>query len=197
MSRQKEQRQYDITVTEEDIANAVKNSSSHCVVADAIRRQVPDVTHVEVDLQTVRFSRQGKRYTFLTPYGVQGYVIAFDAGDQIDPFGFRLRSPARVARSKMTPKGQVIRPLKARVARAERKIAAQRELGLAVSDDLIAKRETARRQLVEAKSKAEAGPDIRMEKGVRRAPPQTWRTGQRKFGMRLLRVNKLEQEAVG
>jgi len=80
-----------ISVTEDDIAKAFVNNSAKCVVAQAIARTIPDSTRIEVDVQTIRYTGgDGRRHVFLTPYAVVGYVIAFDAGDEIEPFTFRL-----------------------------------------------------------------------------------------------------------
>lgn len=84
-----------IEVTPEDIRRAIIADSYKCVVSQAIARTIPDATNIEVDIQTVRFTRQTtkNRYVYLTPYTVQGYIVAFDAGDSIEPFIFTLRNP--------------------------------------------------------------------------------------------------------
>lgn len=88
-----------IDVTQEDIDKAEKNVSSSCAVATAIGRCIPDARMPSVDVQAIRFSRllTDKRYVFLTPPQVQDYIIAFDAGDPIEPFAFVLNKPAYVA----------------------------------------------------------------------------------------------------
>ena len=89
-----------IQVTEADIAKAIISDSYKCVVVQAIARQIPDSVKIEADIQTVRFTRLNtqQRYVYLTPFQVQGYIVAFDAGDKIEPFEFQLRSPMIVKR---------------------------------------------------------------------------------------------------
>jgi hypothetical protein len=80
-----------VKVTEEDIAKAHIGDSFKCVIAQAIRRQLPSARKIEVDIQTIRWSDDNGRHVFLTPYAAAGYVIAFDAGEDLFPFRFRLR----------------------------------------------------------------------------------------------------------
>jgi len=82
---------FNIDVTAEDIAKAHVGDSYRCVVAQAIARQVPNARRIEVDVQTIRWSDQEGRHVFLTPFTAAGYVVAFDAGDEIHPFRFQLR----------------------------------------------------------------------------------------------------------
>lgn len=81
----------DIDVTQADIDRARVKDSSRCVVATAIGRSIPAASRISVDVQTIRFTIAGERFVYLTPPAVTGYVIAFDAGDKIHPFRFRLR----------------------------------------------------------------------------------------------------------
>ncbi len=87
---------YEINVSQEDIDNGIPKNSSRCVVATAVARAIPDAMHILVDYQTIRFSLPAdrKRLIYLTPQAVEDYVIAFDAGDPIQPFRFGLRDPA-------------------------------------------------------------------------------------------------------
>jgi Fe-S-cluster formation regulator IscX/YfhJ len=62
-----------IQVSGDDILWAEKESSSHCMIADAIKRQLPNARHVAVDLQTIRF-------TYLTPTLAQMALLDFDDG---------------------------------------------------------------------------------------------------------------------
>jgi hypothetical protein len=86
-----------IRVTQENIDRAIQNCSSRCVVADALREAVPNAVRVRVDIQTIRWSDPQKqlRYIYLTPARIQQYIIAFDAGDPIEPFQFRLSHQGR------------------------------------------------------------------------------------------------------
>ena len=113
-----------ITVTQEDIDRALRRKSGRCVVATAVARSIPDATRVEVDLQTIRFSAEGERRVYLTPPAASGYVIAFDAGDDIHPFAFRLseRHRVNVRQDKRTPAAKERIRTRARIAKAEHKL---------------------------------------------------------------------------
>src|SRR4029077_5439608 len=97
-----------IRVTQEDIDRATRKSSSRCVVALAIARQIPDAARVEVDVQSVRFTQGDVRREFVVPPVVASYVCDFDAGDEIHPFTFRLRTDREVVRErpKLTEAGR-------------------------------------------------------------------------------------------
>jgi hypothetical protein len=95
-----------INVTQRDIDEALRRNSARCVVATAIARSIPTAHHIEVDTQLIRFTDGANRYGYLTPYGVQGYVIAFDAGDPISPFSFEVRDPLRIRRKGLISEGK-------------------------------------------------------------------------------------------
>lgn len=81
-----------IAVTEDDITKAEQNSSSHCMIADALKRLRPDVKHVSVDLQTIRFSDPAKRrrFTYFTPRVAQLALLDFDQGVHTQPIMFSI-----------------------------------------------------------------------------------------------------------
>jgi len=84
-------------VTQEHIDQAKANSSAHCMVADALKDAFPQSRFVNVDIQTIRFTRPDleKRYVFVTPANVVDKIIAFDAGDRdkLRPFKVALQRP--------------------------------------------------------------------------------------------------------
>jgi hypothetical protein len=88
-----------ISVTQEHIEKALRRNSSHCAIALAVAQAVPDARFISVDLQSLRFSRKGLRYCFLTPHQAQAAIIAVDQGDRdaIRPFDFSMR-PAFITR---------------------------------------------------------------------------------------------------
>jgi len=87
-----------ITIDEARIANAVKRSSNTCIIAEAIKEQVPNAALVSVDIRTIRISDPvaGERYIYLTPVHAQQIIIRFDQGMEIRPTKFRLRTPVQV-----------------------------------------------------------------------------------------------------
>jgi hypothetical protein len=96
-----------VTVTDEVIANACRRDSGHCMIADALKMMNPGVNHVDVDLQTIRFSdpAKGARYIYLTPPLAQRALIRFDQGETVEPFDFTLRTPTQIVRAGAHPKG--------------------------------------------------------------------------------------------
>ena len=96
-------KRHGIKVTEQDIAWGVKGNSSRCMVSRAIAQSIPDAMRIEVDTQTIRFTTPEGRFAFLTPFAVQQYVVAFDAGDPIKPFQFQLRNGMKLRQRIQTP----------------------------------------------------------------------------------------------
>jgi hypothetical protein len=87
-----------IFVKKEHVENAIKRSSQHCMIADAIQQQIPDAKYILVDLQSIRFTLKDKkkRYTFLTPPVCQEKIIQFDRGEKPCGFIFTLHHPTRI-----------------------------------------------------------------------------------------------------
>lgn len=200
-----------VQVTEADIAKAEVNSSMRCVVAQAIARTMPDATRIDVDVQTVRWSQAGERKVYLTPYSVAGYVIAFDAGDPIEPFTFVLRSDRRVpvkSGNRKTEAGKEIGKAEQRV-RAQRRKVEQLELvskGEIAPPPTKAERQLAKERLPEHEEKltelASAAESVRAAyvgatqhekrqgEGRSNAPKRVVKSSERHYGMRKLRVNR-------
>jgi hypothetical protein len=94
-----------IQVTEDQLAEAIRRDSSHCMIADAIRAAVPDALRISVDLQTIRFTRGRRRLVYLTPRSAQLALLRFDDGDPtLEPFRFRLPAPAQILQARGTVK---------------------------------------------------------------------------------------------
>jgi hypothetical protein len=83
-----------IEVSAKHIERAMERNSSHCMTADAIKEAIPDAKFICVDVQSIRFTRKGLRYCFLTPRNCQEQIIHFDQGerDLIKPFVLRMRA---------------------------------------------------------------------------------------------------------
>lgn len=169
-------RRITIEVTERDIERAIRNDSYTCVVAQAIARTIPEATRIEVDTQAIRFSVPGERRLYLTPYVVSGYVIAFDAGDPIEPFKFQLRDPKVVARNKLTEAGKAVKRAQVRASRAKKK-----EAPATVTTKLD--------QEVESVKAAYEGV-AKSERTGRKAPPRVFKKKKRAYGHRVLRINE-------
>jgi len=90
----------DVSVTAEVIDGAVPRDSGYCMLAEAIKATMPEVTKISVDLQTIRFTdpRGDVRYTYLTPRRCQVALVNFDQGVKPEPFTFQLRN-GQVTRS--------------------------------------------------------------------------------------------------
>jgi hypothetical protein len=98
-----DQSQIVLNVTQEDIDKAKPKDSSHCMIADALKRAVPTASRVSVDLATVRYSdaKNGKRYIFLTPQLAQQRLLWFDQADpHLKPFKVRLSRPVQIVKTK-------------------------------------------------------------------------------------------------
>jgi hypothetical protein len=89
-----------IAVEQEHIDESMERNSSHCMTALAIQAAIPDARRIAVDVQTIRWTRRGLRYVFLTPHVCQDNIIHFDQGERelIRPFVLRMR-PAYIARA--------------------------------------------------------------------------------------------------
>ena len=85
-----------VNVTQEDIDKAVKKNSRSCMIATAIRRAYPELSHIAVDIQAIRVtdSKHREQLTFLTPrFPAVEMLCAFDEGDEVTPFSFKLKGP--------------------------------------------------------------------------------------------------------
>lgn len=87
-----------VKISETDIRLAVKKNSHRCMIAEAIRRDIPHANRVMVDLQSIRYTddQAGIRYFFFTPPVAQEALLAFDEGRPVQPFEFDLRKPAQI-----------------------------------------------------------------------------------------------------
>lgn len=193
-----------VHVTQADIDRAVTKSSSRCVAARAIARTIPNASCIGVDVQTVRFTVEGERQVYLCPPVVAGYVVAFDAGETIHPFSFRLLAnqmvPVQVRKS--TPAGKKknatrakVRYTTANVTKAQKAVVtappakkadAKKALAAAQTKQLTAKEE---RQNVIAAYKGQASTQP-VDKNLRPTIPQVFKRNTRSYGMRQLRINQ-------
>lgn len=204
---------YKIDVIDEDFELGEMRNSNRCAVKRAVARSIPGATRVEVDLQTIRFSLDGERHVFLTPWQVAEYVIAFDAGDDenLQPFSFRLRPSnevgSKVRRQEFTEEGKKVdsarnrvRKAKARKAKAIETLAspattaterARADEVLETVDQTIAAYEE---QYAEARETAAASGKPRTRRVDTNLPkaPRKSKTRTRRYGMRELRVNQGE-----
>src|SRR5688500_600721 len=83
----------ELRIDRELVERCVKADSGHCMIAEAIREQVPGASYITVDIQTVRWSdrKKGVRYAYLTPTSAQRKLIRFDQGDEeLESFTVRL-----------------------------------------------------------------------------------------------------------
>lgn len=87
-----------VNIDQDIIETAQRRDSSHCMIADAIKAQVPDAASVSVDLATIRWTdrKRGRRYIYLTPPLAQRALVNFDQGIQTEPFSFRLHKAAQI-----------------------------------------------------------------------------------------------------
>ena len=72
----------DLHIGDEQWKEAVAAASGGCLITDAIKKQYPHLTGVTTDMATIRASdtKQGVRYTYLTPASAQHLLLSFDQG---------------------------------------------------------------------------------------------------------------------
>lgn len=107
-----------VAVTTDVIEQSIRADSGHCMIADAIKQQIPGASRVSVDLQTIRFSdrKKGLRYIYLTPPECQAALVNFDQGIDPEPFTFQLlarkasTTPIRAASKKANETAKRKRP---------------------------------------------------------------------------------------
>jgi hypothetical protein len=211
---QAEQRRFTFDVTAKDIEKSRigggEGDSFRCMTVAAIARQIPSASRIEVDLQTIRWTDETGRRVFLTPYEVAGYVVAFDAGEEIHPFRFTLRNsvPALQRKAKTPGAKRVSRAVSKVHTEQERKRNAEKVLAdpEATADRKAAaaarvaeapeRIEQARENLVEVRGEAKAAGEPtskqRVSEASRMAPPKVFKTKRRVYGQRVLRVNQAE-----
>ncbi len=87
-----------IEVTAEVIERAIRKDSSHCMIAEAIAEAIPYASYISVDLATIRYTDEaaGWRYIYLTPGPAQYALLAFDAGEPVEPFKIRQNAAQKV-----------------------------------------------------------------------------------------------------
>jgi hypothetical protein len=195
-----------IEVTQDDIDRAHVKDSYRCVIATALARQIPEASRIEVDVQTIRFTRDGERLIYLTPYTAAGYVVAFDAGDEIEPFSFTLRNPITGPRRKATPAGREVMQKRRQVAAARKRVARAEATLARPSDERSAQQTRHAEQVLAdapeqiAKTEAElaetqaahrnAGTPQTETQTTGRKIPKVYKTKSRAYGQRVLRVNQ-------
>lgn len=206
-------KQYMIDVIREDIDLGEMRDSNRCAVKRAVARCIEGATRVEVDLQTVRFSLNGERHVFLTPWQVVQYVIDFDAGlgEEMEPFTFRLRPSAQVGsavrRDVFTEEGQKVDNARNRVRKAKAKKTAALEtlssddatpVEVAKAEETLAtidkKIEKAEAAYVEERASAKASKKPLRQRVDNDKPkaPRLAKVRTRTYGIRKLRVNQGE-----
>lgn len=78
---------YRIRVTKSDVLNSVRgdNNAGRCAIANALKRQYPNLTYPAVGYETIGYSdpATGERYTFKTPRRIREFLRDFDAGTPV------------------------------------------------------------------------------------------------------------------
>jgi len=113
-----------VDITQEAITTAQIQNSSHCMIADSIKKSLGGLRPV-VDIATIRWTdaETGDRYYALTPGYAQQAIIQFDQGILPEPFTLRVRPyqviKKRVRQPEGTPKKRQKRKVAARNPRAK------------------------------------------------------------------------------
>jgi hypothetical protein len=189
-----------VKVDQADIDRAIRDHSMKCVVVQALARTIPDAHHIDVDVATIRWTVDGERFCYLTPYTVQGYVVAFDAGDEIHPFSFQLdaRSRVPIRQRKRTDSGLAVHNAQEEVRRAKKEQKATEKTGSPV-EVTRAKTKVVRAQgRLESVTAAYKGQKQQVNVGPsgRKPPPRVSRTSRRSYGHRAMRINQQPRRLV-
>lgn len=200
-----------IEVTRRDIDQAMSKASSRCVVATAIARSIPTASRIDVDIQSIRFTVAGERFAYVTPYSVQGYIVSFDAGDEIEPFKFRLdeEKSINVRQTRKTDAGRATaNAAKTATRKAKAAAAAQDKLTGLLDPTLppptptevkAAKAEAAlKREQAKTAEESRAAviaayanqPKTTEDLSKPKPPPRVHKTSTRHYGHRELRINQ-------
>ena len=178
-----------VDVTERDIQKAKRGDSFKCVVMQAIARTIPDATRIDVDSQTIRFTERDARYIYVTPAAVTGYVIAFDAGDPPEAFSFQLRHGRRVQANRrvLTDAGRQVHR-----AAAKARHKARQSKPTPTAEEM---RQAASAAYTEAKKTVGDVPLRQSDRGGRPAPPRVFKSNERHYGYRVMRINRERAQA--
>jgi hypothetical protein len=120
MAKPKAKRSYKIAVTADDILAATRSDSTSCAIATALRREIPGLTSVSVDIQRIVLRFSDSEVQFLTGRAAQIYIVTYDAGGDLEPFVLNLRDPIRYKVTKRTPAGRKIENARQNVRRARK-----------------------------------------------------------------------------
>lgn len=191
-----------VKVTQEDIEKAKRKDSSKCVVAQAIARTIKDATMISVDVQSIRFTNgAGERLVYLTPPAASGYVVAFDAGDELHPFNFRLNNDRvmRTQRKVRTPVARELDKVNAQKRATRRRAVKVQENPASLPAEVLAaeaRAEVAAAEAASVRAAYEAAGvetrDVRAVDDPALPPPvrRTFKSNVRHYGHRTLRINQ-------
>lgn len=105
--------------SQKDIAGAVCNSRTHCVIACDLYRELKlDVGRVRVSMAGVSIVKDGYRYYYRVPRKACKMVVAFDQHLEVQPMAYQLHFSNRV-KIKPTPPARKARINAARQARTD------------------------------------------------------------------------------
>jgi hypothetical protein len=192
-----------IRITQAEIDKAKPQQSGRCLVARAIAAKWEDASRIDVDQQTVRFTRDGERWVYLTPWAVQRYVTMFDAGDPIEPFEFSLTQSVQIQRAKRSMRGKAVDAAGQRARNAKRTLRAAdqgtRPITADERDRLTEVIEQADNERVTLKAEAEAADesltvrephDVPVRAAMTQRGIQRSRTSKRHYGHREMKLNQ-------
>ena len=136
-----------VRIRKEHVDQAIRKNAHHCMIAEAIREEVPNATAVIVDLQSIRWSdaASGVRYFYFTPPQAQQALLRFDEGEAVEPFNIDLRRPAMIKPVAYRPQGpaptRAARQQQVKVAPGNRMVkrvqSAEREFGVRKLKDVV------------------------------------------------------------
>lgn len=81
------------SITGEDIINGLPSVSDKCPIALCIKRTMPEIQEVDVDVQVVQLKIAGKGINVNTSDECDWFISDFDDGEAVSPFEFELDIP--------------------------------------------------------------------------------------------------------
>lgn len=189
----------DVQITKDAYERAAQSDSGGCLIADSIREQYPFLSHIRVDMATIRATdrKKGESYTWLTPADAQYTLLFYDQGWPHVREKITLMRPIKVRAVTSTPKANTSRAEK--LAILEAREAAGEELNSAEKGQLTQLRKPDR-PTAAGKSTVKGSRGREVVHGGRNVPiakhPNMLAGRDRHFGAKLADPGEVFSEAV-
>lgn len=120
---------FNLTITQDLIAEATQKNSNYCMIAQALRYRGASSTNVTAE--TVRFNLDGVRYSYPLPAKAAAELLKFDDGKSVKPSKLKISANTGFASPiRRSPKGYVKGPHRKKAAKSGVKQSTRRYQGL-------------------------------------------------------------------